>query len=275
MPSQESNPEPRPAESQPFDPSQRLEQDDDNVAVNGQGPRPEPLAGVPEAAEPKTGRWSEPELERLREMYGLRSEALIGRSLGRSVEAVREMAKHLFPGGERRGPWSAEEVERLKLYLGVSPENLIARIFGRPTEDVQRQIEALDDQLAVRDLSTEEVQRLKKFYGTRRDEDLARIFSCTVGVIETTAEKYRLAKDKAFVRKLKGHASTRMPRWSAPELELLEQLYPVTANLEIARRLKRSVKSVVSKAHHLGLRKNAERLREMGRQNVSRRYGSN
>ncbi len=222
----------------------------------------------------KRGRWSEPELGHLREMYGLRSEAQIGRSLGRPVQAVREMAKRLFPGGERGGPWSLEEVERLKLYLGVSPENLIARIFGRPTEAVQRQIEVLDGQLAERDLVTEEIRRLKKLYGTRKDEDLARIFACTVGVIQTTAEKYRLAKDKAFVRKLKGHPATRMPRWSASELELLEQLYSVTANLEIARRLERSVKSVVSKAHHLGLRKNAERLREMGRQNVSRRYGA-
>jgi hypothetical protein len=32
------------------------------------------------------------------------------------------------------------------------------------------------------------------------------------------------------------------------------------------------VKSVVSKAHNLGLKKEAERLREMGRENVSLRY---
>jgi hypothetical protein len=32
------------------------------------------------------------------------------------------------------------------------------------------------------------------------------------------------------------------------------------------------VKSVVSKAHHLGLKKSDDRLREMGRANVSVRY---
>jgi hypothetical protein len=32
------------------------------------------------------------------------------------------------------------------------------------------------------------------------------------------------------------------------------------------------VKSVVSKAHHLGLKKSSERLRSMGRENVSLRY---
>jgi hypothetical protein len=63
-----------------------------------------------------------------------------------------------------------------------------------------------------------------------------------------------------------------MPRWRNDELELLRRDYPVQSNLELARRLGRSVKSVVSKAHHLGLKKSSERLRSMGRENVSLRY---
>ena len=81
-----------------------------------------------------------------------------------------------------------------------------------------------------------------------------------------------MAKDKAFIRKISGEASTRMPRWSHEELEALRREYPVESNLEIARRLDRSVKSVVSKAHNLGLKKSSERLRRMGRENVSLRY---
>ena len=53
---------------------------------------------------------------------------------------------------------------------------------------------------------------------------------------------------------------------------MLRRLYPEEPNLSIAQRLNRSVKSIVSKAHHLGLRKELERLQEMGRQNVSLRY---
>ena len=64
-----------------------------------------------------------------------------------------------------------------------------------------------------------------------------------------------------------------MPRWTEEELKTLRELYPRTANLEIAATLDRSVKSVVSQAHHMGLKKEMERLREMGRQNVSLRYG--
>jgi len=63
-----------------------------------------------------------------------------------------------------------------------------------------------------------------------------------------------------------------MPRWTDEELDLLRDLYPRVPNLEIAQKLNRSVKSVVSKAHHLGLKKELERLQEMGRQNVSLRY---
>ena len=59
------------------------------------------------------------------------------------------------------------------------------------------------------------------------------------------------------------------------DLNLLVVLYEVLrvgSITEAARRLGRSVKSVVSKAHHLGLRKNPERLVEMGRENVGLRY---
>ena len=54
--------------------------------------------------------------------------------------------------------------------------------------------------------------------------------------------------------------------------DLLGDLYPRCSNLEIAQKLQRSVKSVVSKAHHLGLKKDPVRLQEMGRENVSLRY---
>jgi hypothetical protein len=63
-----------------------------------------------------------------------------------------------------------------------------------------------------------------------------------------------------------------MPRWRPDELEVLCEHYPNLPNLEVAHRLGRSVKSVVSKAHHMGLRKNTERLQAMGRENVALRY---
>jgi hypothetical protein len=66
--------------------------------------------------------------------------------------------------------------------------------------------------------------------------------------------------------------TTRMPRWSEEQLELLREMYPESCNLDIAQRLNRSEKSVVSKAHSLGLKKSKLRLRTMGQENVNKRY---
>ena len=62
-----------------------------------------------------------------------------------------------------------------------------------------------------------------------------------------------------------------MPRWTEAEVELLRKRYPTRSNLEVASELGRSVKSVVSKAHGLKLRKDEQRLREMGQENVTLR----
>ena len=82
-----------------------------------------------------------------------------------------------------------------------------------------------------------------------------------------------LAKDKAFLKRARPAETTRMPRWSEPELAELRRCYPTEPNLDIARRLGKSIKSVVSKAHSLGLRKEPSRLAQMGRENVRLRYG--
>lgn len=221
---------------------------------------------------PRRGRWSSEETAYLRRHYGLRTEEEIARELGRTEKSVREMAVKVFDGSKRRGAWNSEEIERLKEYLGASPSDVIARILGRSAADVERQIEQLGEMRRTGRWSHDEVQRLRRIYGRRTDEDLARILGRSVESIRRQATRYALAKDKAFVRRLSGASSTRMPRWSAGELELLRQRYPTEPNLDIARSLSRSVKSVVSKAHHLGLRKDEERLKAMGRENVSRRY---
>lgn len=62
------------------------------------------------------------------------------------------------------------------------------------------------------------------------------------------------------------------PRWTDAELAILRKLYRTRSNAEIARVLGRKVSSVVFKAHRLGLSKGVRRLREMGRENVARRW---
>ena len=102
----------------------------------------------------------------------------------------------------------------------------------------------------------------------------AGVFERSLESIEEQAVLLALAKDKAFLRRIDQKSVTRMPRWTDQELDVLRELYPLLPNLEIAQELNRSVKSVVSKAHNMGLRKDPKRLREMGRENVSLRYQS-
>lgn len=229
--------------------------------------------GGDQSDRPRRGRWSVGEVARLKELYGLKDDEAIAKDLGRPVSSVKRMARTLFPGTLREGPWSEEEIQNLKRYIGVANEEIIGRILGRTPAEVKAQIESLSQIHVEREWSQQEIAELKRLYGTRVDEDIARIFGRTPADVTAKAHELCLAKDKAFVRKLAGTASTRMPRWSKEEIQRLEELYPVHSNLEIAKLLDRSVKSVVSKAHNLGLRKDRQRLAEMGRQNVSLRYG--
>ena len=208
----------------------------------------------------------------MKELYGLRDDASIARDLNRPVNSVRRMAEKLFPMGTKTGPWTATEVLELKRYLGAASHEVIARILGRSVDEVKTQITELGRIKHDGSWTREEIAEFKRIYGTRTDEDLSRIFGRTLTDVRELAKEHALAKDKAFIRKLSGEASTRMPRWTQEELEILRRDYPIQSNLEIARKLNRSVKSVVSKAHNLGLKKSSERLRRMGRENVSLRY---
>jgi hypothetical protein len=221
---------------------------------------------------PRRGRWSLSEIARLRELYGLRDERSIARELSRPVASVRRMAEQIFAAAPRTGPWTANELADLKKYLGGTTNDVIARILGRAEDEVGAQIAELRRNQQAGRWTQEEIAEFKRLYGTRTDDDLAIIFGRTIEAVKRLGARYCLAKDKAFVRKLTGSSATRMPRWSAPEIEQLKEIYPTVANLDIAARLNRSVKSVVSKAHNLGLKKEADRLREMGRENVSMRY---
>lgn len=222
----------------------------------------------------RKGRWTRAELDRLRDMYGLRPDEAIARDLGRTPQSVRRMADELFRAATKQGPWTAEDIQQLKRYLGASAPETIARILGRGLAEVEEQIVELSRVQHNARWTREENAELRRLYGTRSDADLAVIFGRSIEAVERQANKLCLAKDKAFIKRVAGEGATRMPRWSGAELELLRELYPRTSNLDIAQRLQRSVKSVVSKAHHMGLKKELERLQEMGRENVRLRYQS-
>jgi len=114
-------------------------------------------------------------------------------------------------------------------------------------------------------LSRDQVQQLKLLYGRRSDRELAQHFGVSTLHIEEMARSLALGKDKVTF------PGRRMPRWTKQQITMLVELYPDHDNLDIARRVGRTVKSVTSKAHHLKLRKTPDRLVQMGKENVSLR----
>lgn len=224
----------------------------------------------------RKGPWSHAEIEKLKRAYGLKSDPQVARDLQRSVESVRRMAKRVFGQGETRtGPWSAAEMQALKNYIGAASLETISLVLRRNPADVERKLRELQHQRSSGPWTSQDLQTLKRLYGTRSDGDLSVILGRSAQEIERMAEDLCLAKDKAFRYRsaAPGGNHTRMPRWSEAEVQRLRQIYPERPNLDIARELGRSQKSIVSKAHDLGLRKSETRLRDMGRENVRQRYG--
>lgn len=64
----------------------------------------------------------------------------------------------------------------------------------------------------------------------------------------------------------------KMPRWTVCQLEYVRDHYASVPNEELARRTGKTAKAIVTLAHRFGLRKSPERLIEMGRENVNKRY---
>lgn len=61
--------------------------------------------------------------------------------------------------------------------------------------------------------------------------------------------------------------------WTTHQLALVREYYPDIPNAEIAALVGHSVKSVVAEAFRMGLYKSPERLRQMGVQNIAKRWG--
>ncbi len=220
----------------------------------------------------RKGPWSQAELEKLKRKFGRTPDGVLARELNRSVESVRRMARRHFSGEPRCGPWNPDEILMLKEYWGAAEIEVISMILRRTPNDIALKVQEIRGDIARRVWTTEDLQALKRHYGTRTAADLVVILGRHAEEIESKAREFRLAKDKGFQRRHGNGKRVRMPRWTTADVEKLCKLYPETANLDIARALDRTLKSVVSKAHDLGLRKSPDRLKEMGRENVRIRY---
>jgi hypothetical protein len=221
---------------------------------------------------PRRGAFSISEDGEISRKYGTMPLTRLAQTLNRNPTSVERRAQRLFQGTPVTGAWTKAETVTLTTMLGTATAEQIGTILRRAPADVRTATARLRSRTKrKKPLIDAELGEFKAVYSSRTDEDLCAMFGVTLEVIAEMAEQQCLQKDKAFLR-TQGAASTKMPRWTKAEIERLTSIYSDSSNHEIAQRLKRSIKSIVSKAHSLGLKKNPERLRQMGRDNVSKRY---
>jgi hypothetical protein len=224
----------------------------------------------------KSGQWSQPDIGYLTRMYGSVKLVEIARKIGRPLASVNKMVAKLFPESavKSNSPWSAVDVARLKkLYGSVGTVDQWARIFKRPVSEIERKVKSFETEVKERPWTRESLATVKKFYGSRTNIDLELILGMPEKQIEDKAQELCMAKDKKFSSSaVSASAATRMPRWTAEDVETLKRMHGTASNSEIAQHLSRTTKSITSKANALGLYKTAEHLRQMGRDNVDWRY---
>lgn len=212
----------------------------------------------------KRGRYTKQDRALIREQFGQRDTELLARQLGHTPDSVRAEASKAFP--RLKGTWSDADFDTLRSRAGRASIEDVATSMGRSAEDVKQKLAELARTANRRSpLSNAEVIDFRRRYGRATEEELRAAFGLSAAAVNALAATYRLAKDKAFLATLQ--VDTKMPRWNADEIEKLKKLYPTLSGLQVARELGRSVKSVVSKAHQLGLRKTPQRLARMGREN--------
>jgi hypothetical protein len=224
----------------------------------------------------KSGQWAQPDIGSLTRMYGSVKLTEIARKIGRPLASVNKMVAKLFPESTEKSntPWGALDVARLKkLYGSVGTVDQWARILKRPVSEIERKIKSFETEVQERPWTRESLAAIKKFYGSRTNIDLELILGMPAKQIEEKAAELSMAKDKKFSSSTIGTSTgTRMPRWTAEDVETLKRMHGTASNSEIAQHLGRTTKSITSKANSLGLYKTAEHLRQMGRDNVDWRY---
>jgi hypothetical protein len=219
----------------------------------------------------RRGNWSVQEVQRLRRLLPDRGLEECARLLRRSVASVRARAVLAMAAEPRRDAWTEAEDQFLRRAWGMLDPRMLGALLGRPALEVRKRASLLRQQVRTGAWSREEMQSLRRAYGSRSDGDLEVCLARPVPEIEDMAAVLCLAKDKRSRQRVSG-ARRRMPRWSPQQMAELSRIYPDLDNLEVARRLGRTVLSVANKAHQLGLRKTSAVLGRIGRRNVRVRH---
>jgi hypothetical protein len=172
----------------------------------------------------RRGPWSAGDDDRLRDGYGLASDADLALALQRTLRDLRARVRTLRQRCETR-PWTPRERDLLKLVYGTRSAEALEVRFLRPRGD----IEALAARLCLRKdrrftarsravisvprWSEHDVARLRELYPTRDNLDVARAIGRSVQSVANKAHQLGLKKRKRWLRQLGRQGAAR--RWKA------------------------------------------------------------
>lgn len=205
----------------------------------------------------------------IRSQYGRVTMKWLARRLCRSPESVEARALVLFPvvPAVRTTEWGEAREQRLRETLGGVPDEMLARVLCVPLVALEAKLDALRPLVHPHAWTPSEDQDLRRLYGTRTDAVLSLLLQHPEEDVRERARLLTLAKDKAWLRNQTGEGSTRMPHWTAAELNELQTLYATTDNTALAVKYGRTKKAIASAGNRLGLCKSEEHLRHMGAAN--------
>ncbi len=240
----------------------------------------------------KRGSWSFEELAKLRASFGRRPVEQLARELRRSVAALRERAHKSLARAERPGPLDTQDEATLAQMVGVASLDDMVLVLARAEAQIVGVLLAWRERRRGGRWTQRELAYLRVFGSKRPLWALELVTGRGARALLDRLDKLCLGFDRTMsevplpclgemgpghdrdekVVVLTPARSRRMPRWTSSDVERLRVLYPLRSNIEVARALDRSVKSVRAKALQLGLKKTKGRLEAMGRENVRLRY---
>jgi len=201
-------------------------------------------------------RWSEKEVEKLRELYLTNEVKEIGKILGRTFSAVVGKAVTLgLTKQKHKERWSKEEIETLiELYPTHGVADLSRRL-NRSISSVRGKISSIGLKRG-KAWSPEKEEKLKQLYPMHSNKEIAKILGLTPNQVGYKAYELDLRKDKGFRRViLDKNWKKRKDLWTEKEIALLKRLYKKGKTIsEIAKVLQRSSTAVSSKAYELGIK---------------------
>lgn len=189
---------------------------------------------------PVQARWSDQEIETLKELYPVKTKAQIAEEMRRSFRAVGAMITKLRLSGEKPSvAWTAEEDEFLEKHIFTWPVEKIAEKLGRGCRAVQGR--AWRKRLLKQTGWTkEEIQQLRHLLPNHSRQEIAEKLGRTVYSVAKKQKRLGLQKRK---------------RITAKDIAILKKFFPIEPNEVVAQRLGVKPPTVAAKARELGLHK--------------------